>query len=452
MSKLVLMAALVFTLPARANQSYFTEVISLVDKFKETMVKCPERIWSNYNWNELNIVFLYPSQSSSWIWDIDPNVIRKIDNRRLPSRSSGLLYDFFEIDGQSTQSLNMENGPSNDELFQLGVHEFFHIQEQGGWPGKYGSEQPYYQNRGTTYPIDARPRYYRRMLFDNLEGYFASNNEEYLKKAKYWFDRWAGEYPDEIILSTDTREGTAYYVETMAWALADLGCTATEEQLKNHVLAQVRNMFGDSVSGHILALDREGYDIGGLSSLILRFNNTDLPDWNQKMAEGDSPLEVLFAGVASVPGNHDEYLREGFIYTASAMNREYGLILDDDIENYSNKDYIRVSAPDYWIQPTFFPQFFAYSSKIGKDMYPYARNHHFLSPDEDGSNYIVKANAVVIPHGRNPCTEIYEFVLVSSDAININNRSAYVSNEVIEGRLVGELREDDEGYSYFCVE
>ena len=444
------MTALFFTLSARANQLPSMEVIGLVDKFKKTMVECPERIWSNYNWNGLNIVFLYPSQDYSWTWDIDPNVMRTVDNRDLPSWAFGSLYSFFEINGKNAQSLNMEVERFDGQFFGLGVHEFFHNQGQKGWSRKYSEEYPTY--RGTAYPMDDRPRYYRRMLFDNLERYLISDREEYLKQGKYWFDKWVGEYPHETFSSMDSAEGTAIYVTTMARALAILGCTATDNQLKDHVLAQVRLTFGNSVSGRQFTLDGEGYDIGGLAALILRFNNTDLLDWNQKIAEGNSPLEVLFEGVSSIPEDNNEFLRQQFFHTATVMNREYGLLLDGDIENYSNKDYIRIPAPGPWIQSNLSPWFFVYSSKIDKAIFPYSQEHHFLSPTKEGSDYIFKTNAVVMRHTPHPCPEMYNFVLVPGEAINIENRVAHVSNEIIEGRLVGELKEDEEGYSYFCVE
>ena len=94
------MTALFFTLSAGANQLPSTEVIGLVNQFRKTMVQCPERIWSNYNWNGLNIVFMYPSQDYSWAWDIDSNVMRMVDNRDLPPQALGSLYDFFEMNGK----------------------------------------------------------------------------------------------------------------------------------------------------------------------------------------------------------------------------------------------------------------------------------------------------------------------------------------------------------------
>ena len=456
-SKLILIMALFFTWSARANEYPSEKVIGLVDQFRRTMTQCPERIWSNYNWNGLNILFMYPSQDDSWIWDINTHVIRRIDNRNLFSSTLGSLFDFFEIIGKRTLSLNMEDEfyISDNQLFSVGVHELFHYHGQRGWSRKDNGEQPRYQ--GTVYPMDDTPRYYRRMLFDNIARYFASdNNEEYLKQGKYWFDKWVDEYPDELVSSRDNAEGTAVYVETMARALATSGCTATEEQLKNRVLSRVRYTFGSYVSGQSLALDREGYDIGGLAALILRFNNSDLLDWNQKMAEGNNPLEVLFEGVTRVPEDDNESIRQLFSHAATAINREYGLILDDDIENYSNKDYIRVPAPDYWRQSTLSVSFFAYSNEIGKVMSPHSQDHHFISPAEDGSDYIFKRDTVAFRYPRlppHPCPGMYnKFVLVHRDAINIENRVAHASNEIIEGRLVGELKEDDEGYSYFCVE
>ena len=447
--------ALLFTWPGRANQEIPEVIIDLVNLFKRTMIDCPERIWSNYSWNGLKIVFMYPSQDYSWAWDIDSHRMQIIDNRNLLPSSFGRPYDFFEIGGKGTLSLNMEDDfhLSGSQIFVTGVHELFHYQGQREWSRKDSGEGISRLNRGTLYPVDDVPRYYRRMLFDNLKGYFASNDEEYLKQGKYWFDKWAGEYPSEVVSPSDSIEGTAVYVATMAKSLVALGCTVTEEQLKNHVQSQVRYTFGNYVSGRFLALDREGYDIGSLAALILRFNNSNLLDWNQKIATGASPLEVLFEGVTQVPEDNNESIKQVFFHMATTINRRYSFLLDNDIENFSNKDYIRVPAPGYWMQSTLFVQFFAYSNEIDKDMSPYSRDHHFISTAEDGSDYILKANTVVFRYPPHPCPgTYYKFVLVPKGAINIENRVAHVSNEIIEGRLVGELKEDEEGYSYFCVE
>jgi hypothetical protein len=64
----------------------------------------------------------------------------------------------------------------------------------------------------------------------------------------------------------------------------------------------------------------------------------------------------------------------------------------------------------------------------------------------------LKANAVVFSHRATHCPDQYAFVLVPSAALIVSNKVATVSTPSVVGKLVGELKFDEQGYQYFCVE
>jgi hypothetical protein len=333
---------------------------------------------------------MYPSKNDSWIWDASTNNTQSISNSELPASAIGSSYEFFDLNGHKAMSLNMEEGMT--KVFELGVHEFFHHIGQENWTSNQTG------GRGTLYPLDGEPRFYRRMIYDNLRQYFQSGNQVSLGRAKYWFDKWANEFSNETQSTTDGYEGTAEYVETMAAAVAKLGCSATDEQIKAAVINEVTTDFGFSVSGQHLALDSEGYEIGGLAALILRFNGFELSEWNRRMATGETPLQVLLESVAPVVETPPAELRDTFVQAAQKTNEERRPILDDDISNWNNKLYVRVPAPYNWLQSNLMPKFFAHSSELDLDLYPLSTDHQYVSPSSDGSNFRLKTDAVLFSY------------------------------------------------------
>lgn len=442
MSKFLVVLALFVTLSARAEDQLPPEVQKLAENFHKTMMKCPEKIWSNYKWDGIKVVLMYPSKINSWVWDASTNSIQAIPNRDLPDSAIGSTYDFFELNGQKSISLHLEE--AHAEVFKLGVHELFHHIGQENWSHNH-------RGRGTSYPLSGEPRFYRRMIYDNLKQYLHSGSQTNLRRAKYWFYKWSSEFSDETQSTTDGYEGTAEYVETMASAVAKLGCSASDEDIKAVVNEVIASKFGFSVAGQYLALDFEGYEIGGLAALVLRFSGTELLDWNKRMAAGETPLQVLFERVVPQVEPTPEALRYKFLQTAQRVNEGLKPLLDNDIKNWTNRAYVRVTAPHNWLQSNLMPKFFTRSSELNMELYPLSTEHHYVSHNDEGSDFRLQPNAIIFNHYTKVCPNQFSFTLVPEQFVRQEEGPNTLATDSVVGRLVGEIKVDEQGFKFFCL-
>jgi hypothetical protein len=434
-------ACIIASAPAFADKPAPAAVRTLIAQFKSTMMDCPDRIWAGFSWKGLNLVLIYPSESHAWVWNASTASLKRIPLSELPSSAAGSLFEFFELGGAPSMSLNMEE--ANFERFQLGVHEFFHYQGQKDWRGRAG-------NRGTFYPLAWQPRFYRRMIFDRLRSHFTTGATSDLAKARYWFDKWSTEYPHETQSTTDGYEGTAEYVEILAAAVGKLGCGADDAQIKKQLLPHIHDKkYGLSLSGQYLSLDLEGYTIGGLAALTLRFREADLGAWNGKIAANATPLEILMEGVQPEPESAPAELES--LFQASARNSDHamGALLDADIARWQDKDYVRVALRNDWLQSNIRPEFFAFSEKLQLPLFPVRVAHPFRS--SDGSSELeLKARAVTFDYATSPCGSGW-FALVPEKAIHISKGVAQVSAPALTGRISGaRLKSDAQGFRYLC--
>lgn len=444
MPKFVMLIAFLVPFPALAEDMAPQEVQAIASKFNETMMKCPGKIWPDYTWNNLRVVLLYPKKDHSWIWDATTNTTQRINNSSLPSSAIGSSYEFFEVDGRSSMSLNMEE--ENKEVFQLGVHEFFHHYGQKNWTSGQVNG-----GRGTEYPVSWQPRLYRRMIFDSLKKYLEAGRDSDLAQARFWYDKWTNEYPNETKSTTDGYEGTAEYADIMAEVIAKTGCSGTDEQLRAQVVNEVKTNFGFSVSGQHFGLDSKGYEVGGLSALILRFRNNNLSEWTHRMSKGDTPLQVLMESTSSASGSAGQDLISTFRDSAHRINAERAPLLDHAIAAWPDKSYVRVPTPYNWLQSNLMPKFFAKSTQIGMSLYPLSTDHHYISPD-GRSNFKLKANAVVFSHYTAACQNQYSFTLVPASLVQFTNGTTSISSPSFHGVLQGRITVDEQGYQYLCVE
>lgn len=426
-----------------------TKVTELAARFHKTMVVCPDRIWADYSWNGLRVLFAYPKGETSYLWDASTNSIQAVKNDSLPPHLLTGSYNFFESEGLKALALEMNDSGTFDP-FNLGVHEFFHYHGQSDWMHPAGG------GRGTDYPLSWQSRFYRRMTFDNLKAYFEFGREEDLRKARYWFEKWEREYPLEAKATTDGYEGTARYLDTLASVVDSLGCSASDADLKKLAVQHVKNAFGYSVSGDYFALDSEGYDIGALAALILRFDGHDLKTWNIRMKRGETPLQVLLERVAPLEEAEPAELREKFEAKVSAVNKNWGKLIDNDISNWSDRDYIRVSFPLKLVHTTYSPKFFARSVELDRRLMPLALELH-LNSSNGGSSVRLQPNAVVfLSDPSNPCKDVSLFgiTLVRRSALQFDSSTQTVAVETpsLVGRLAGQIKADEAGFEYFCAE
>ena len=424
------------------------EVKALTEKFHRTMIQCPNRIWSDYSWDGFKIVLLYPERDMAWVWDATANSLSEIDVESLPPEASLSSYAFFELDdhpGQPLMSLNKRLLETHDQMFRFGVHEFFHRQGQTDWIRKS-------EGRGTPYPVSAEPRLHRRMLFDSLIQHLETGEPQYLNAARYWFDRWSEDTLDSM-QNTDQIEGTAYYLEFISVLLAENGCEISERELSKLVIEVASTTLGASVGGEQFDVAREGYEIGGLSALILRFGDTDLRAWNKAIATGATPVSVLLADIMPIKGIEPSVqLIEQFEGTARQMNDEIGTFVDSSIAQWNDTRFVRVAAPPGDLQSQFSPLGFIYARALDIELVPLARNHLFTASD-GVSKYTFLERTVVTAQPTPLCAFGGGFItLVPEEAIRYSPGLAELDTPTVKGTFPAQLRVAEDGFLYLCVQ
>lgn len=428
--------------PTFAQETAPLETQKLASRFYSPMVTCPEKIWPDYSWQNLNVLFVYPNQDKSWVWSASAQSFTALANSKLsPSTLSG-FYDFIELEGKRTLSLNMNQQNELFDFFRLGVHEFFHFHGQNEWVHEASG-------RGTDYPVKPEPRIFRRMIFDHLKSYFLNPNQTNLQKARYWFDRWSQEFPNEVKVATDGYEGSAEYTEMMAVALDALGCSATPEQLRRHIANQLQSNFGFSFTGQILDLSSEGYELGALAFFILKFSQQSEKEWSERVSRGESPLKILLEKVEPQQEESPIAVKDVFENSAARVNKEMGQIVDADLAAWSDRNYIRVEVPFEWLESNLSPQFFLRSTELNLFLLALARDHNFQSP-RPGISLNLKKGAVLFRNVPGHCGEANNYILIESKLLTKREDVFHIVAPLAAGILDHTENLDQNQFRYLC--
>lgn len=422
----------------------------LYNGFSETMIKCPERIWPDYDWSNATVFLILSSKNITWQWSKDYQGISRI-NKPNVIKNGAHLFSFLEYEQMPSMTLNLDKLESPREMLMTGIHEYFHNQGQKNWAVNKSTRL-----RGTPYPYTAKPRLYRKMLYDHLRNYLISSNTQELQRAKHWFNMWKENYPYEYKNSTtDSTEGTATYVETIALAISSLKCSASESSIKEKVINLALNPGSLSILSKPqapISLGLESYALGGLSSVILRFMpDIPLTDWSKRVIQGESPLDILFS---FVDDEQEEFLPPPYLQQferkVSEENKKLAPLLDQDIENWSNPEYIRVSAPTNWLDDTLSPETNVLVKSIEKQIYLLAKEHHFSN--SPSSRYTLEAHSLLFKDTNSPCSSVSDtFTLVHKDLVQESEESLFViKSSSLNGKLKGFKLETTNSFSYLC--
>jgi hypothetical protein len=153
----------------------------------------------------------------------------------------------------------------------------------------------------------------------------------------------------------------------MATVIAELGCSASDSQIKSRIIKKIQSEYGRSVGGEeqYFGLDVEGYEIGGLAALLLRFQSaTSLASWNSRVAEGQTPLQILLGGARAEQEEAPAVLVTHFQALAQRINQERAPLLDPVIAKWKNRNFVRVATPIDWLQSNLYSKFFAASVQL----------------------------------------------------------------------------------------
>lgn len=414
-----------------------------------TMLECPERVWPNYNWKEVNVLISSDGQSPV-VWRGENGQISILSNSQIPADAFNGVYSFLSFEGRKSVAFfaNLDfltnfGNESNRQALETIIHEGFHNIEQVRWQSKLVNQ------RGTLYPASSIPRLYRRMMFDRMKEYFISKGHSVasLAMAAYWYEKWKSEFAHEYRNSMDRIEGTARYVEYISSVLADFGCESSESNIYNAIVNKLNTEMGYSVSGSYFQLDAEAYDLGSLAGFILRFIKKDTT-WYQQAVLGHTPMDILFTNIRQQEDQLPADLKNEFLTFADNQNKVVSGWLASDIALMNNHDSIRLVLNDSSFRSSIYSPkgFFLLSTMPDVILVPLARGVEFGNNEWKLS---VLADSVMFKKIQSPCSGSTMFV-TPQNSVTITNGQLDVKSNKLNGSMSGELMIDDKGVKWFC--
>lgn len=440
----------------KANQTVAEMILN-------TVGGCGERIWPGYDLKNLNIVFYDSTSPELMALSMKENKIFSIKSSELPDRVSQGMYSFFSIGEQSWMSINnVENTDSDlprtfeeivNDTYRLAIHEGFHeaMQNQKDW--KYGSG-----SRGTFVPIRWEPRYYRHMIYENLSSAYLNKADTLLslQRAKYWFEKWKTEFPEEVESTTDGYEGSAQYVDMVAMGLVTISCKASESELHNYMINKMPEIFmgiDSAMQGFYFMLDSEGYVLGSMAALLLRKLNAD-PAWHNELAEATSPVEILLSNIEEKFEDVNEVTKIKFVETHYKEQKKVDEQLSETYKAISEDKKIFISIPNQWRTKKGSVRYRGFFDDIQKQINfsVLGQDMVFLSVDQMSRLETLKG-VIALRLETNPCKNQgpwnYVFGQQEVQLEGINKIS--INSSKAKGALIGKVVQDEKRQSWFCA-
>lgn len=336
------------------------------------------------------------------------------------------------------------SGTAVPALFAFATHEAFHyyVQTLPSWQGKGETNSI----RATRYPIQSEPRILRYMLFRTLyDAYRDSRTGVELQIAAGLYVRWLREFSEEAreAAATDTAEGTAEYVTTVATARAAVGFSADEVTYRGAVLDVInQNSVG---SDDFTSVDREAYKLGIVAGLLADAQNAR---WKQQVERGSTPLATLLQGVQ--PIDHPIALEglDRLLATLQTRQRDVAQDMEPFLARFRDPNTVMLAVPFTALVGSFTTQGFFQTTAL-----PYKPIIVPFSGSFRVSSGFVEINRVTVAVGVLPScsgTMPHIIVPVASNALIYREAKLTVNGSGVVGTFEGQLTSQD-GRSVFCV-
>lgn len=433
----------------------------IAKKLLTTLNSCGHKIWPEYNLHKFNIVLIDDSIEDQVALSPKENKEMTLSKKQMPADALNFLYYFFEIDGQHWMSINPMNykkalptAPSDFIVrisLGLALHEGFHSTTQITWADSTDDNS----QRGTVVPIAWEPRFYRSMIYQNLITVYKSNffNHTALREAKYWYDLWVKNYPLELSMTTDRREGTAAYAELLGQAYAAHGCEDYNPKIKNYIIQHLSDGQELFINGTMFALETEGYLVGKIAGLILEQHKV-IPDWKERLAKGENQLTQLLSLVKPKFHVIDDSKIEPFIRTQQKEQTAIDEFLGQTNKNLKSPDAIFVSLPSSWAPDIFSPLGLYYDPQMKIGFMPLAVEMEFK--DEKSSSKVIAGikSVSIEPDAPSPC--VYEndgqwiFIVDNNELKWLGDDRIQITSPLFEGNAFGSMTIDSQGRKWFC--
>lgn len=434
--------------PQQSSPVPIQDVFAQLSKdFTTTMLQCPEKIWPNYTWKNYNVLMLDQAHPPL-LWKGSTGKTEQVSNSDFPADNYQGLYNFFEWDKSPALSIfplyaGDTSFATTPQIFKLAIHEGFHNHGQEGWTSKGGS-------RGTDYPLDAKPRIYRRHLYNRLNDYFMSKgqNKAAFEQAAFWYNKWITEYSSEVDSTTDGYEGTAKYVDTMASLIVSTGCGVTDSELLDAALAYLptQNLVGH-LSPKNADLDGEGYAVGSISGFVLTLIEKNTT-WYDEMKTGKTPLEVLLTDAPSTPDTTDPVLENEFAQITAQKNTELEKLFGKELAAYSQQETVRIAILGG--MASFSPIGF-YLPKALPNVTIIPLAFELPMTVSDGSTLNIQAKTVLFSQDKTACTKPSMFIAtVPKSAVNYTEGKLVLNSHGLVGNYPSTAVIDADGITWYC--
>lgn len=439
--------AFLLYMPLRARADVATR--ALADKLYLSQVTCPGVIWKGYSWRDLDVVFVNTSGQLAYSWDTQSNQLESIPFLSLRHSEQHAAYT-FNYDSYPKLKLIVRSDfglQGWGSSYSFSTHEGFHLQGQKGWPtvsGKY---------RSMAYPINANPRYYRRMLFERLVDSLTDSSGRSQALAKYWYDKWKYNYPYEFESSLERIEGTAEYAEIMSDIISLHGCNFNLIDIVEDVSEMLRSLYADLSRG--ISLATESYPIGAATSFLLKLKKPN-SDWQSRIAQGENPLEILFEDMnATNDQDNLSYLQEVQL-AVDKLNTILSNSVDDDLSSYRNNKDVRLYLPYSW--STLNTSGITLFTKTLPDVHfeSLLESDIFQPPNNHPAQKITLARDTVVfslkevDQSLNGCDH-GQFVLVKSqDLMRLESDNYSVESKEVGGHFKAHSFVDEHNFTHLC--
>ncbi len=418
-------------------------VSQLAKMIQRPWYQCSSKLWS-FNPNPQAVFIDSKTQQA---WNLTQAGLQELDS--IPSHLSyDFKFTFSHYNNNPAIAVDLRKTFGSDPYYKgsyglyLALHEGFHQMYQSR--SKFVADKGF--QSGSHYPPKVEPRYYRRMIYDYLKAALQGSIDQTtaLGKAKYWYNKWKTEFPSELSQTVDRHEGTAMYYDVLAVAVGHKGCDASKSEIISFInenydkFFQTPNDFRD-----------EGYNIGALSSLQLWVSGGN---WADQVAQGKSPLALLFSKYSSVADSDNPTVREEVSKKEAKEALENKKNLHGDVDNFRSKDYVRVAIPNNWnnerlpllsmVLPQSMPNDSIFITTEGFYSYSYESKQEFIKARGPLPLFKIK---------NSPCEKTYEYILMNKSNLSIyTDGQVSGANKYVEIAAQGNKITGMDGLEWFC--
>ncbi|MFH1387216.1 MAG: hypothetical protein ABIH50_06090 [bacterium] len=415
------------------------------------------RVWPGTPWAKLQVAIVGRQDSFTYLWNTEGNrLLVKTWKNQLPAELSDCSY--WHISRWKGRDILVVcvNDYNNDidEILELICHEGFHLVGQAGWAKD--KENGW---RGDVYPEKIEPRLLRRELMNSLYEHIRGNSSASLGEAVYWHNKYCLEFPAEKKEQeyTDRIEGSADYVGLLGAALGRLGIAASNEAILADVRKRLARRWKNKYNNFLYQgslKEGESYAIGAMAGLALE--RIKVPGWQEKVAQGKTPMDILAENAPPLPTFQDPTIIEKVDNYYQNKNRELGSLLGRFFQETGTTEYSSLLLPlDWAVGGTWNRKsFFAYYDNGTPRRFIVSLAGKFRSPAS--SDLEIKGSLAEMIMGRYPLNnDLYGYVVVpfpaSSLVISAEGSASLDTKNISARKLFYKKREDPRGRTEILI-